>query len=72
MSITVKPTLNRTSSGDEALVTLVADDSVVYLSLECSAELRSALEAAEEKARAALAMTKVEQDLMAAPAGGRA
>lgn len=72
MSVEAKPALSRTARGDQALVQLITDDSVTYLSLECSAELRARLEVCEEQARAALAMTKVEQDLMAAPAGGRA
>lgn len=72
MTVSVKPTLNRTENGTQALVTLTTDDVVTYLSLECSAELRQCLEACEEQARAALAMTRVEQDLLAAQAGGRA
>ena len=72
MSISVKPTLARTNGGDIALVSLITEDGVTYLSLECSAELRANLEICEEQARAVLAMTPVEQDLLAAPLGGRA
>lgn len=72
MTITVKPALARTNSGDRALVRLTTDEGVTYLSLECSAELRANLEVCEEQARAALSMSKVEQGLMATPTGGRA